>query len=362
MRRRLGIISAIVRKDLRLYLRDRFSVVVTVLGLAAYIALFWVLPADVDETIGVGIYIPGGEELLAQGTVDDSSGFALIPFESAEALAAAVEAGDEVAAGMEFPDGFLAASAIGAPTTVRVLLWAGAPPELRPALVGGVREIGATIGGLAPPVTVPPMNEVVLGEDRVGDQVPLREKLRPLLLFLILIVEMFALASLVAAEISQRTVTAVLATPARVGDLLAAKAILGTALAFTQAVVLALATRALGTEAPLLLVALLLGAVLVTGFGLIAGATGRDFVGIVFWSMLFVVPLTIPAFGELFPGTAAGWIRGLPTYGLVETIVGVTAYGRGWAESWPHLAVLSGWCVGAFATGLFALGRRAGEA
>lgn len=359
MRQRFDVVAAIIAKDLRVYARDRFYVLVTVLGLVIYIGVFWVLPATTGDVIGLGVHLPGGEALLEDRTGDDGSGFAIVPFDSSDELEQAVAESDGVVAGMDFPETFLEEASAGAATTVRVVVGSDTPEQLRPLLVGGVREIVATIGGQAPPVALPEMEEVIVGPDRAGQQLSMRERMRPLLLFLVLVVEMFALASLVAAEIAQRTVTAVLASPARVSDLLAAKAALGTALAFGQALLLALATRTLGADPPLLVVTLLLGALLVTGFGLIAGSTGKDFIGIVFWSMFFVIPLAIPAIATLFPGGAAGWIRGLPTYGLVQTIVGTTAYGDGWAQAGPRLAVLALWCVIAFALGVVVLGRRA---
>jgi ABC-2 type transport system permease protein len=359
---RLGVIGAILAKDLRTFARDRFYVLISVLGLVAYIAVFWVLPSTVDETIGLGAHLPGGEDLLAERLAGETPGFDIVVFTSSEELEAAVLSGERVVAGLDFPPGFLTDAPAGLPTTVRVLLAADAPEALRPALTGGVREIAFTIAGEAPPVQLPEMEEIVLGTDRTGEQLSLRDRMRPLLLFFVLLVEMFALAALVAAEISQRTVTAVLATPARVGDVLAAKAALGTLLAFGQAVLLAVATGTVARQPLLLLVALLLGAMLVTGFGLIAGSTGRDFVGIIFWSLLFMIPLAVPAFGALFPGASAGWVRALPTYGLVETIVGTSAYGEGWAEAAPHLAALAAWCVVAFGAGMLVLGRRAARA
>jgi ABC-2 type transport system permease protein len=350
---RLQLVAAIVGKDLRLFARDRFYVVITVVGLVFYVGVFWLLPATVDETYTLGVHLEGGAELLAQATGEE--GLDLVPFASSAALEAAVEQ-EEVLGGLDFPDGFLPAAATGQPTTVRVLLGGQAPEELRPALVAGVREIAFAVAGDDLPVTLPTAEEIVLGPDR--GPLPLREQLRPLLVFLVLLVEMFALASLVAAEIAQRTVSAVLVTPARVADLLAAKGLLGTALAFGQAVLLALATGTL-LRAPLLLgVALLLGAVLVTGFGLLAGSTGRDFVGIIFWSMLFMIPMAVPAFAVLFPGEPAAWIRALPTAGLVDVIVGAAAHGEGWAEGAGQLATLAAWCVAVFAAGVVVLGHR----
>ncbi|MPZ72519.1 MAG: ABC transporter permease subunit [Nitriliruptorales bacterium] len=358
MRDRLDVVAAIVAKDLRVYARDRFYVLVTVLGLAFYIALFWVLPATATQVVRLGVHLPGGEALLEEGGGDSGTGFELVPFSSAQELESSIAQGD-AAAGMDFPEEFLQQASTGQATSVRVLLGGETPEQLRPLLVGGVREIVATIGRQEPPVTLPEMEEIVVGPDRIGQQLSMRERFRPLLVFLVLVVEMIALASLVASEIAQRTVTAVLVSPARVSDLLAAKAALGTLLAFSQALLLAIATQTLNANPLLLIVVLLLGALLVTGFGLIAGSTGKDFIGIVFWSMLILIPLVVPALATLFPGAAAGWIRGLPTYPLVQTIVNTTAYGEGWAQAWPHLAMLAAWCVVAFGVGVFALGRRA---
>jgi hypothetical protein len=66
----------------------------------------------------------------------------------------------------------------------------------------------------------------------------------------------------------------------------------------------------------------------------------------------------IPAFGALFPGTAATWIRVLPTYGLVEAIVGVTTRSETWADLAPALLALAAWCVALFALGTLVLRRR----
>jgi ABC-2 type transport system permease protein len=354
---RRGIVAAIVAKDLRAFARDRFYVSVSILGLVVYVALFWLLPATVQETVPLGVRLEGADLVLA-GLAGATDGLDVVAFDDAAALRAAVEAGDEVVAGLDFPPDFLAATAAGEPTTVRVLLPADAPEELRPALTALVRELAFAVAGDPPPVTAPTVDEAIVGVDRTGAQVSLREQLRPLLVFLILLVEMFALASLIAAEIHQRTITAILVTPARPSDVLAAKSVLGTGLAFAQALLLLLATGTFVRGWPILVVALLLGSVLVTGAAMIAGSLGRDFIGIVFWSALFMIPLTVPAFSVLFPGTAATWVQALPTYSLVEVLVGVTAYGDGWGAVGIDLVVLAGWCVTLFAVGVVVLRHR----
>ena len=349
------IIGAIIRKDVRAFMRDRFFMYMTVAGLAAYIVLFWLLPSSVDETITLGVRQSGLDaEFAALGA--GSTGLEIVAFATTAELRSAVEDGTEgVVAGLDFPDEFRDLVAAAAGPEVELLLTADVPGEYREMMRGMVAEIAFAIAGEAPPVAITP---VILGTDRAGDQVSLQEQLRPLLAFFVLMVEMMALASLVAAEVQQRTVTAVLVTPARTRDFIAAKGIFGSGLAFLEAALLLLAIGAFSTGAPILVVVLLLGAMLVTGFGMVAGALGRDFVSVLFWSMAFLVPLMIPGMGALFPGSAAAWIKALPSYGLVEAILGVTAYGDGWAEAAPHLLALGAWSLLAFGAGSMILRRR----
>ena len=249
-RDRLGVIGAIIRKDLVEFSRDRLYVMLSVLGLAMFILIFWVLPSTVDETIEVGVYAPGMEAVLGSLDPENGKGLGFIDFGSAEELHAAVQGGGEqrVSMGIIFPAGFLASVGEGRPAVVTLLVDGSVAAETRVALSSYVREIAFAVAGDDLPVTQLAQETIILGDDRAGDQTPLRERVRPLLAFFILLVESFALASLVGSEIQQRTVTAILVTPARTGDVLAAKGITGTALAFTQAVIMLLAVRAFGSN------------------------------------------------------------------------------------------------------------------
>ncbi len=354
MPNRLAIVRTIVAKDLRLFARDRFYAFVSALTLVAFAVVFWLLPADDDTSLTVGIRLPGGEELLAEA--GDDEGLEVVAFDTSSELHDAVAAG-ELVAGLDFPPDFLDAVAAGRRSTVRVVLSADAPDALRPLLEGAAREVAFAIAGREPPVTLVDADQIVLGVDR-GGPLPIREQLRPLLIVVVLLTEMFALASLVASEIAQRTAVAVVTTPARVGDLLAAKAVLGTGLAFGQVVVIAAVTGTIQRSPAIVLTTLLFGALLVTGVGLLAGATGGDFVAIVFWSVLFFVPLAIPAFTVLFPGTPSLWVRALPSYGLVESLVRAVAFDERWRDVGPYLALLAGWCGLVLTAGTAVLRRR----
>jgi len=351
-------IGAIVRKDAIEFSRDRFWAFMTVLGLVFYTLVFWLMPTSVDETVAVGVHGGAITDLTDIAGVGSAQGFELVEFATTADLRNAVDgSGDvDVAIGVDVPDDMVAALAAGDPITITTYVGADVPAELRTAVDGLLGEVAFALVGQEAPVTFD-RNLVVLGIDRAGAQVPLRERMRPLIVFFGLMIESMALAALVASEIQRRTVTAVITTPTRVGEFLAAKAVVGTLLAFTESVVL-LAVTATTTRLDVILPTVLLGAVLVTGFGLVAGSAGRDFMSIIFLSMLFMVPMAIPAMGVLFPGSAATWVQLLPTYGLVQALVGVTAYGAGWSDVAGDLARLAGWCALAGAAGLFALRRK----
>lgn len=352
----LRVVWAFLKKDTKAFRRDRFFVVITFVGLLFYIGIFQVIPDSVDEIVELGV--SGDIGILLDGaSLDDSGGLSVTRFESEGALVEAVEAG-EVMAGLAFPDGFVTTVGTGSPVSVKVVTGQGLPVELRGALTSAVREIAFQVSGQALPVAQLAAEDVVLGVDRAGDQVSMRERMRPLFAFLVLMVEAIALGSLVAEELQQKTVQAVLVTPARIRDFLASKAVFGTLLAFFEALIILVALGALSAQPLLVLAVTLLGAAMVTGFALVAGSLGKDFITVLFWSMLFMIPLIVPAGALMFPGQAAGWIRAMPSYPLAKVIFETTALGAGWAEAVGSIAALGAWCVAALAFGSWVLRRR----
>ncbi len=260
--------------------------------------------------------------------------------------------------GLAFPDDFLAATAAGRRTTVEVFVDAQVPAEIKSSMSSLVRELAFAAAGSRLPVSAPQEIYTVLGEDRVGDQVTPQESFRPMLVFLVLLMEMFGMSSLIAREVQSRTVTALLVTPATIGDVLTAKGIGGALLGLGQAVILLAAINVLGHEPLLIITLMLLGAIMVSGAAMIAGSVGRDFLTNLMFGMLFMVPLMIPAFAVLFPGTASGWIRAIPSYPLVQGLVKVATYGDGWAETLPDVGALFAWCVALFTVGWIVLKRK----
>jgi ABC-2 type transport system permease protein len=175
---------------------------------------------------------------------------------------------------------------------------------------------------------------------------------------IILMIEALALAGLVASEIESRTVSALLVTPASTFDVLAAKSVTGVILGVSQALVFLLATWSFGSAPVLVAAIVLLAAVMMSALGMITGAAGKDFMGTLFLGTAFLVPLIIPALSMILPGRPSLWVRALPSYGIVKSMVDVVGYGRGLPDVAPLLGVAALWTVALFALSVAILKRR----
>jgi ABC-2 type transport system permease protein len=359
---RATIIWAIIKKDLKEFSRDKLLGIISVLALVFYVVIFWLLPGTVKETITLGIHQAGLERLMETLAEEHNEGLEIKEFKSSEDLIKAV-AGElklekEVPIGIDFPEDFLKKVLSNEETTVQIYVDAVVPKEISRAITSLIREISHQLAGNEIPITEPDERTIVLGEDRAGNQIPFRARLLPMLAFMVLVMESLALAVLIANEVQSRTITAVLVSPAKTGDVLAAKVLFGTFLAFSQTLLLLIAVGALRQNIFLLIIIIVLGTLMVSGLGMLTGAAGKDFMGTILIGMLFLIPMAIPAISTIFPGTASAWIKVLPSYGLVQGIVGVTTYHKGWTELAPHLGFIIAWVVIILGVGFHTLKRK----
>lgn len=402
-----GLLLAIIKKDIRVYSRNMIYLFLTLLGLVFFIAIFWMVPDEVDEEItfaispSLDVLISEGKKLLEEAglpaeiinqleeaeTAFEGEGLVLVEFDNEEQLKQAIRGELEVykteqqhylfhdpesdhdepedadriqlGIGMSLPPAFLGDAVLGESQTVTFYTDADVPEELRNAMQGMIREIAYHLAGHDLPVEMPDEEMIILGTDRLGEQITMRDRMRPMVAFFIMMMETFAMASLISNEVLQRTVTALLVTPVRVGHFLLAKTIFGTALAMSQAVIILLLVGAFTVEnSSLLLVTVLLGSVLFTAVAMFVGAAGKDFIGQLMFSMLFIIPLMIPSFAVLFPGSVATWVSYLPSYPIVRLLYDITVYDLLWADSLYHLAYAVIWVVVIYAAGLVVLKRK----
>lgn len=377
-------VLAILRKDLVEFSRERIYLVLSVAGLALFIAVYWISPDTAGAGITVGVHVSDSPMLtLALDEAENDEGIQLVRFDSAEDLRGVIagrleawvrsdggtvvrdrDAGDprpgnarrvSPVIGISFRGGTMVADG----EAITLFTNDTTPREIRGAMESMLGELSLTLAGEPLPVTLPPEDEIILGPDRLGMQVPMRERMRPLLAYFVLMMETFALASLIASEISQRTVLAIIATPAKLSHILTAKALHGIALAATQAIVLLAAIGSFRTDNWFVLILVsLLGAGMFTGVAMVVGSAGRDFIENLFLTVALVIPLAIPAFSALFPGLGAAWVRFVPSYGIMQILTEVTVYGTGIQELMVPLLSALAWVAGIFVLGILVLSKK----
>jgi len=345
------IVTALVAKDLSLFFRNKFFGLITGLGIVAYIVIYFVMPSSVNETLQIGLYAevvpPAFEQVSEEGIVFET-------FESEDALIEAVTEG-QYASGVALPPDILDLLASGEKPQISIYSAADTPEEVTDAVEVIIRELAYLQAGqpLAVDISVE-----VLGPDMLGQQIPIRDRMRPLLAVFLVMFEMIGLASLITDEVQQGTGRALLVTPMTVKDLFAAKGLLGVSLAFVQAALFMAVVGGMSSQPLIILTALLLGAVLVTGFAFLIASLSRDMMSALGWGMVILIIFIIPAFGILFPGTVSTWTKIIPSYYLADTVHQASAFGAGWGDVSLNLFILVGFDVAVIWAGIIALGRR----
>jgi ABC-2 type transport system permease protein len=179
----------------------------------------------------------------------------------------------------------------------------------------------------------------VLGD---GASVPWEKRLLPLIVLLAIILGGSVVpAALLVEEKQKRTLRALTTTAASLGEVFAAKGLLGVIVSMIMAVITLLLNRAWGPEPLLLLLSLGLGAVMAACIGILLGAFIKDmnmFMTVVKASGIL---LYAPALVYMFPGIPQ-WIgRIFPTYYIIQPALEITQQGGAWADVAPELAVLA---------------------
>jgi ABC-2 type transport system permease protein len=327
-------IQALVNKDLTLFFRNRFFAFITVAGLLAYIAIYFLMPGEVDETFRIGFYV--SELPPAITDLIDEEGLEIYYAESEQDLKEAV-LNAEVTAGFAFPDDFMASLDNGENPVIEVFFPADLPQEAKDIYILLLKELSFIMVGQ--PLNIE-FSEEIIGSDLVGQQIPLRDRMLPMIAVFILMIETMGLASLLSGEIEAKTLQALLITPLTIRSLFIGKGITGVGMAFVQALILVAITGGLINQPVIVLFALLLGAVLATGIGFLLASAGRDLMGILAWGVLAILVLSLPAFGIIFPGMISNWARAIPSYYLVDTINRAINYGISNQLAFYNLAIL----------------------
>lgn len=345
-------IPPLLVKDLTIFFRNRFYTFITIVALLAYIGLYFAMPSQVDEVIEVGLYAPTAMEQLTE--VSDAEGFSFQKYDSVESLKQAI-LDDDIGSGIAFPADMFQKIAAGEKPTIEIFLRSDVDQDTRDVMQVIVESLSLALTGNPLNITA---NEEILGRDMAGEQIPPRDRMIPLFVVVVLMFETMGLASLLAEEIQTKTIRGLLITPMSTRELFVAKGIISVGMVMFQVVVLTAVVGALKTEPLIILTALLLGSLLVTGIGFLMGSVGRDMLSVMAWGMLAMILLGVPAFGVLFPGAMTGWAKVIPSYYLADTVHQVVNFGAGWSQVSNNLLILLVWDVVLLALGAAVLRRR----
>jgi ABC-2 type transport system permease protein len=346
----------LARKDLKLFFRNPLFAVITAMILLLLPVTYYLLPAEAEQALTIGMYAPETPAALVEQL--EQRRIRVQPAASHAALVEQIQA-DEVDAGISLSAADLTALKTGQPVQIRLLLPAGAPREFAASMSLLVRmagnEASYALSGLRYTLEA---EEEILGHDRVREPIAMRDRLLPMFAIVLLLTETMGLAGLITEEVERRTLRALRLTPATLSEIFTAKGIMSVGLAFLQTVLLVAVTGGLSTHPALVLLALLLGALLVTGVGFLIASIARGYLSAIGYGTLALLLLGLPAFNLLFPGTASRWVNYIPSYYLVDTLHLLMNFQAGWSSVALNLAILAAVSLAVLLIGKLALDRR----
>lgn len=195
------------------------------------------------------------------------------------------------------------------------------------------------VEGLESPVNV---EVVALGEE----QLPLAQRLVPLVVFYaIFVAGVFLPAMNMVEEKERRTLSALLVTPTKMSEFILAKAGLGFMMALVIILVTLLLNNALGSEPWALLLSLVVAALMASEISVLYAAFAKDgkslYMLVKSLGMLFM----IPAVFYIWPDLPQWMVKIVPTYWMIDPIYKVGVMGEGFSEIWFELSVSLAICV-----------------
>jgi ABC-2 type transport system permease protein len=348
----LNTIKTLVAKDFSLFFRNRFYALITILGIVVYIIIYFVMPSSVDEKLKIGLYAPVIPPVFE--VIQAEEGVEFEAFASEEELKEAVAEGD-YQAGVALPEDIMEKFTAGQKPHIILYFPTDTPDEIKAAVETMIRELAYLQTGQSLAIEV---SAEILGRDMLGEQIPIRDRLRLLLAIMLIMFEMMGLASLISEEVEQGTIQALLVTPMSVRELFTAKLIMGVGLAFAQGVLFMAIVGGLNNQPLIILTALLLGSILFTGTGFLIASLARDMLSSMGWGITILLIYSVPAFGIMLPGTIADWAKAIPSYYLSDIIHQASNFSAGWGDVWLNLLILLGFNLVIVWGGIMALRRK----
>jgi ABC-2 type transport system permease protein len=326
----LRIAWQVLKKDLRLGPRSPillWAVVFPIVGTFVVQVVFGSLFAPAPR---LGIVDEGGSQVAAEMVAAEGIETRMVDDETA--LTRLVRDND-LDAGLVLPAGFDAAVQAGEQPLLQFFVGGESLASNRLILAVTTLDAVRAVEGSTPPVDV---RILATGEPVL----PMSSRMTPLLvLFALLIAGVFVPAFSIVQERESGTMTALLVSPARGVDVLAAKAVMGLVLAFLMTLVTLWLNDALGTQPAALLLSVLIGALMLAEIGLLFGGAAKDSKTLFALMKSVNILLFAPVIFYIFPDWPQWIAQIFPTYWIINPIFEVAVQDAGLAEVVPQLAV-----------------------
>jgi len=327
----------ILLKDLRLGPRSPIFIWALVYPVVITLAVQGVFGSLFEPRPRLGIVDRGGSGITT--LMSSSEGIDVTLLKTVSDLKRRVERND-LDAGLVLKAGFDTAMRSGQKPLLEFYIGGESLASNRIILAVTTLEALRRVNGNAPPVQV----EInTLGD---GEALSMSTRLVPMMvLFALLIAGVFVPAFGLVEERENRTLGAVLVTPVRLSEVLAAKAVLGIILAVLMAYITLLLNGALGPRPAALIMALVVAGVMSAEFGLIYGTVARDVKTLFTLMKTLNVFLLAPVIFYIFPDWPQWIAKVFPTYWLINPIFEITVKGAALNDVASELGVAVGLCM-----------------
>lgn len=322
-------ISRILGKDLRIGPRSPIFLWVLVLPILITLVLQLAFGDLFESRPRLGIVDQGSSEVAAAASSLDA--LEVTEVGSVELLKEMVEA-DDLDAGLVLAPGFDEAVRAGDRPPLELYIGGQSLASDRVIVAITTLELIRDLEGESAPVDV----EIISFGD---DLRPISERLVPfVVMYALLIAGVFLPSFSLADEREKKTLDALVVTPVRLSEVVAAKGILGFGLAIAMALVTLWMNSSFQLSSALLVVMLVAGLMLVP-IGLIFGTVSKDVTGVFTLIKGTGFILLAPTIWYIFPDWPQWIAKIFPTYWVINPVYEVTLNGASLDVVWVELGI-----------------------
>lgn len=298
-------ILTLTKKDLTLFFKNRFFSFITILGLVAYLIIYFALPKTQEDKIKIGIYseIPLSKiyYFLETHNSDVYKGVSI------DDLREKVKKGD-ISFGIYFHKD------VQKDKKLKLIINSNTEEEMKEAYEYIAKELFHTEFGYF--LNIESENEII-GVDLAGKQIPPSKRLIPIFAFFLIITETFGLANLISEELENKTIFALLSTPVKVSEIFFSKGIIGLITTLIPSLLFILITVGYKSFLYIFLI-LFFGSLFAISIGFLIGSIAKDMMSIIGYGFLIFIIFLIPSFNILAPGSLTDWIKFIPSYYIAD--------------------------------------------